>query len=880
MRRFFASLVSLSLITPAFGYDDNRRSYAPSRVQAFQTQYRPQNNHSASFQLDRQISNQNVAMQLRFGSRQGFAPSSLSLSSSNRPTLPPPKFQFTVLSRTSLPEFKINLPKTPPALKPEPKGFLGAIGAGLKTFGNAIKGIVQSIGGAIATVAKVFTLDKTKITYEAQRDTILKSNPGIKEVAQSQFQVPDGQKFQHGGISWEPGSTFQMSADGRGIHLNQGVTLSPDLGGIKRADAKLIPVVMVLENGRVTPTGIDFSRIEPSTKFDYTHPVKIDGLGTIRAGASMTYEGTNPGTKADPHPITKLSFQNAQIENPGKALESITNLKNEKISITQMQVRLKGRINEINGLHINRGNEKLYVSQHGEMFSVTQLEQKTAKAREASASLTQQSRKLSQDSQSAVLHSNTLTNKLHQNTGTPTTLGFELKAAISQQSALTQAITQKASELNDHMATDNYSEVANAITVVEQAQTELKANIATLQAQTDQLQAYKRSVKGMEQAYGAMAPNATPDSMRTPTITVDQLKDSAGYFSEEKKAVTQEAQNAFAALQGMADQGILPPQQARLKCAEIMLIRNHLLAAKPDVAGNAVIKTADTMEQGYQLLDLAADKAVFNHLDKLAESHPNLTLAIGRGGLAVAGGAAIVGVGYGLATAPATTVVVIGSGVTSQKAFEAMGLSPRAAAVYSAVITAPVVAASNTSASMKLFDKRGAAFLATIVRGTTRFIIEEATSFGNFVGSQAGHITNPLSLFTPKNTGTTQAIFRAVRPLSREKSPIILGETMKFRVRPVANKLGFSVFEARSTNPLKWEYNQRQWIRRQINLGKQIFDIGIEKGKIPRSPYYAIERAELKAAGYVREFRKTVWVETPSGHKNFRLYEWVKRNGN
>jgi cytochrome c biogenesis protein CcdA len=66
----------------------------------------------------------------------------------------------------------------------------------------------------------------------------------------------------------------------------------------------------------------------------------------------------------------------------------------------------------------------------------------------------------------------------------------------------------------------------------------------------------------------------------------------------------------------------------------------------------------------------------------------------------VAGGAAIVGVGYGLATAPATTAVIVGSGVVSQKTFEAMGLSPRAAAVYSAIVTAPVAAASATSSSI------------------------------------------------------------------------------------------------------------------------------------------------------------------------------------
>jgi hypothetical protein len=735
-----ASLLSLAVIlgpSSVFAYDDDRYTYAPPRVQDFQNQYKPQNNFSPSFQLDRQISNQNAAMQVRFGSRQGFAPASFSLSSLNQTSLPQPKFQFADLSRTSLPEFKINLPKPQAATKPEPKGFFGAIGAGLKAVGNAIKGIAQA-------VAKFLTVDRAKVTYEARRDQILKTNPGIKEIAKGQFQVGDGQRFQHGGVTWEPGSTFQMNDDGRGIHLNQGVTMSPDLGGIQRADGKLIPVIMTLEDNRFTPTGIDYSRIEPKTKFDYTHPMSISGIGTVPAGASMTYEGSRPGTKADPTPVIVLSFQNARIENPGKALESIANLKNEKITLTQMEVRLKGKINEINGLHLNRGAEKLFVSQHGETFSVSQLEQKTAKAQETSAILTQQSRKLSQDIQSAVLHSNTLTDKLHQNTGTPKALDFEIKSAIGEQSALTQALAQKSAELNNHLSNGNYSDVANAITTLEQAQTELKANIANLQAQTNQFQAYKRAVKGLEMAYGKMAPHAIPESMKTPTITVDQLKGAAGYFSEDKKAIAQEAQNAFAALQGLADQGILSPQQARLKCAEVMLIRNHLLAAKPDVAGNAVIKTADTMEQGYQLLDLAADKAVFNHLDNLAESRPNVTLAIGRGGLAIAGGAAVVGVGYGLATAPATTVVVIGSGVVSQKTFEAMGLSPRAAAVYSAIVVAPVAAAATTSSSMKAINSNIVRSVRGFFAGAVRFLRSEGKAFNNPATGQAGHAYVPL----------------------------------------------------------------------------------------------------------------------------------------
>jgi hypothetical protein len=100
-----------------------------------------------------------------------------------------------------------------------------------------------------------------------------------------------------------------------------------------------------------------------------------------------------------------------------------------------------------------------------------------------------------------------------------------------------------------------------------------------------------------------------------------------------------------------------------------------------------------------------------------------------------------VGVGYGLVTAPAATVVIVGSGVTAQKGFEAMGLSPEAASLYAAIITAPIAAAATTSASMKQIDK-------TIIGTARNFFADVAGFFQNTksfveksVTSEAGHFT-------------------------------------------------------------------------------------------------------------------------------------------
>ncbi|GEM_PF-6107935 len=106
--------------------------------------------------------------------------------------------------------------------------------------------------------------------------------------------------------------------------------------------------------------------------------------------------------------------------------------------------------------------------------------------------------------------------------------------------------------------------------------------------------------------------------------------------------------------------------------------------------------------------------------------------------------------------------------------------------------------------------------------------------------------------------------------------PIVLGETMSRRVEPVAKKLGAHTFNPRSKNPARWKPNQRQWIRRQIKSGRDIYDIGTDRLRPSRSEYYAIERSELIKAGYRREYQKMISTDVGGVTKHFRLYKWVK----
>ena len=90
----------------------------------------------------------------------------------------------------------------------------------------------------------------------------------------------------------------------------------------------------------------------------------------------------------------------------------------------------------------------------------------------------------------------------------------------------------------------------------------------------------------------------------------------------------------------------------------------------------------------------------------------------------------------------------------------------------------------------------------------------------------------------------------AMGKLSKLANKVVIGENMPQRVIPFAKKIGASYFKARGTNSKYFMRNNRQWIRRQMRQGKEIFDIGIERGRAIRSPYYRMEKEMLKKYNY------------------------------
>jgi hypothetical protein len=106
----------------------------------------------------------------------------------------------------------------------------------------------------------------------------------------------------------------------------------------------------------------------------------------------------------------------------------------------------------------------------------------------------------------------------------------------------------------------------------------------------------------------------------------------------------------------------------------------------------------------------------------------------------VAGGAAVVGLAYSLVNAPATTIVTLETGIISQKTFEAMGVSPEAAAACAAVVTAPVAAWTSVSSSLSAVDKSGAGLLRSAFNYLKGIFKYEPPALTEIANSKASHI--------------------------------------------------------------------------------------------------------------------------------------------
>jgi len=78
----------------------------------------------------------------------------------------------------------------------------------------------------------------------------------------------------------------------------------------------------------------------------------------------------------------------------------------------------------------------------------------------------------------------------------------------------------------------------------------------------------------------------------------------------------------------------------------------------------------------------------------------------------------------------------------------------------------------------------------------------------------------------------------------KAKQCYVIGENME-RVKKYANKIGAKYYKPRSKNSANWMKNNRRWGRGIKERGDDVVDIGIDKSRRERSPYYAMEDREF-----------------------------------
>jgi len=75
---------------------------------------------------------------------------------------------------------------------------------------------------------------------------------------------------------------------------------------------------------------------------------------------------------------------------------------------------------------------------------------------------------------------------------------------------------------------------------------------------------------------------------------------------------------------------------------------------------------------------------------------------------------------------------------------------------------------------------------------------------------------------------------------------VVIGENMGERVIPYAEEIGAKYYKPRSTNPDNWMRNNQRWITKEIKLGTEFHDVGIDSTRALRSEFYQMEKQVLE----------------------------------
>jgi len=452
-QKYISAALTLALaVSPLslLAYDDDFNTYKP---QSYRNEFKSKNNFSSSFQLDRQVSNMNAALQFRQTVNYASVVATPKINNPIVPTIQP-KIAFN-FSQQKPQNMKLDIRTPMSAAAPVKTNLIQSL---FKAIGSGI----QKIGGAIGNlVQRVFVAPRQQQAVANQQKVVVSQNPNLTPMGNNTYMSKGGQTFAQGKL-WESGSTFQ--ADNKGeINVIQGTSMEPTFGSMKDKTGALLPVKMTNVNGTITPTGLDFGRMKANTVIAVTAPTPIEGFGTIQPG-EMTFQGPIKSPTMNEVVGGRFNFSNTNVDlNP--AMSKNLGMDNP-VTMRQATFSLQAGLMKMQSFMIEKGNKSLVVTENNSPKEKTSLKAETDKL---SADLTG----LSDRSQKATEKGTQATNFLTNNLGT----GL-MKSPVKQTEGLSKDLTQ----LNNAVRNEEYDAVVGKTADLNTRLPSIEQNVAQNEA--------------------------------------------------------------------------------------------------------------------------------------------------------------------------------------------------------------------------------------------------------------------------------------------------------------------------------------------------------------------------------------------------------------
>jgi len=667
-----AGVLSLAIVlgpASAVAYDDERYTYTPPRVQDYQNQYRPQNNFSPSFQLDRQINNMNSV--LTFKQNVGFTAPKIDLKTDQIPRdtfKPKILFQLAMANPIKAPVQDAK-PLQPITIgKP---GFFGAVQSIFKGIGTGFQKVGQAIGNVIQ---RVFTRSEKPGAVSPQQKEILAQHPNLQPTGPNAF-VSVGKATVAFGKVWEPGSTF-TAKDGN-LRLNQGVSLESSFGGIKDKNGGLLPVSMANVDGAITPVGLDFDRMRAGTALLVSQPTRVDGLGTIRPG-EMTYQG--PVKDAANTTIGgRFNFQGMKVDLEQDAARQFG--VDPTVTIKQATFALQAGLMRLNSAVLEQGEKRLFIQESKPPLNLSEIEKKISDSGDILASAMDQHAKAEKNYSHAALAARSLLNTITQSTGQTELPGFNNPGELVSLKAEMAKLSVSAKKINADMGSGDYQSAADALSTFLVQAALLNFRAEALAARAEMTKTFFRYVRQLASdlgGLGSVIDMGEIKSNRCPPI--DQVANGFGrYPAKEKIGFAKTADSAQKSLLVLAQSGAVDPTQALDWALTIAVAKAKVLAAGPSTFGDRLKLAAKYPQASIkEATSEAADFYVFDKLAEMANSLPRTIEAVGHVGYVVSKGARVLGqastVGL-MVVFPATSLAALSTGYAVDKGLQSLGVN-------------------------------------------------------------------------------------------------------------------------------------------------------------------------------------------------------------